>query len=51
MARSRSSALLHTAISAMITAIETYNKPDHKYREETFSILAEGGLQETWFYS
>ena len=24
----------------MITAIETYNKPDHKYREETFSILA-----------
>ncbi|ACL68789.1 DUF3644 domain-containing protein [Halothermothrix orenii] len=40
MACSRSSALLHTAISAMITAIETYNKPDHKYREETFSILA-----------
>lgn len=40
MARSRSSMLLNTAISAMITAIETYNKPDHKYREETFSILA-----------
>lgn len=24
----------------MITAIEAYNRPDHKYREETFSILA-----------
>lgn len=23
----------------MIAAIETYNKPDHKYREESFSIL------------
>jgi hypothetical protein len=23
----------------MITAIEAYNKPDHKYREESFSIL------------
>lgn len=24
----------------MLSAIEAYNKPDHKYREETFSILA-----------
>lgn len=40
MARSRSSELLQKSVSAMITAIETYNKPDHKYREETFSILA-----------
>lgn len=40
MARSKTNELLHAAISAMITAIETYNKPDHKYREETFSILA-----------
>lgn len=24
----------------MISAIEIYNKPDFKYREETFSILA-----------
>ncbi len=23
----------------MIAAIETYNKPDFKYREETFSVL------------
>lgn len=40
MARSRSNKFLEKSISAMITAIETYNKPDHKYREETFSILA-----------
>ncbi|MCF6466047.1 DUF3644 domain-containing protein [Clostridium sp. Cult2] len=40
MARSRSSEFLEKSVSAMITAIETYNKPDHKYREETFSILA-----------
>lgn len=39
MARSRSNEMLRKSISAMISAIETYNKPDHKYREETFSIL------------
>lgn len=27
-------------MAAMISAIEIYNKPDFKYREETFSILA-----------
>lgn len=28
------------SLAAMISAIEIYNKPDFKYREETFSILA-----------
>lgn len=27
------------SVSAMISAIEIYNKPDFKYREETFSVL------------
>jgi hypothetical protein len=40
MSRSRSNKMLKKSVSAMLTAIETYNKPDHKYREETFSILA-----------
>lgn len=40
MARSRAEQFLHKSISAMIAAIELYNKPDYKYREETFSILA-----------
>jgi hypothetical protein len=38
--KSRSRILLEKAISAMVSAIEVYNKPDHRYREETFSILA-----------
>lgn len=37
---SRSLQLLEKAKSALISAIEIYNKPDFKYREETFSILA-----------
>lgn len=37
--KSRSRAMLEKSISAMIAAIETYNKPDFKYREETFSVL------------
>jgi len=40
LARSRSHELLSKSVSAMLSAIEAYNKPDHKYREETFSILA-----------
>ena len=36
----RSLQLLEKAKSALISAIEVYNKPDFKYREETFSILA-----------
>ncbi len=31
--------MLDKSVSAMISAIEIYNKPDFKYREETFSIL------------
>lgn len=38
--KSRSQELLEKSISAMLSAIEIYNKPDFKYREETFSILA-----------
>lgn len=38
--RSRSKELLDRAISAMLAAIETYNKPTFPYRVETFSILA-----------
>ena len=38
--KSRSQELVEKSIAAMISAIEIYNKPDFKYREETFSILA-----------
>lgn len=38
--KSRSNELLDKSISAMIAAIEIYNKPDFMYRGETFSILA-----------
>jgi hypothetical protein len=31
--------LVDKSISAAIAAIEVYNKPDFKYREESFSIL------------
>jgi hypothetical protein len=36
----RSHRLYHRAEAALISAIEIYNKPDFKYREETFAILA-----------
>ena len=38
--KSKSNELLDKSISAMIAAIEVYNKPDFLYRGETFSILA-----------
>ena len=38
--KARSQELLEKSVSAMISAIEIYNKPDFKYREETFAILA-----------
>lgn len=38
--KSRSQELVDKSIAAMISAIEIYNKPDFKYREETFAILA-----------
>lgn len=37
--KSRTRLMLEKSISAMISAIEIYNKPDFKYREETFSVL------------
>lgn len=38
--KSRYQRLVEKSISAMLSAIEIYSKPDFKYREETFSILA-----------
>jgi hypothetical protein len=38
--KARSQELAQKSVAAMISAIEVYNKPDFKYREETFSILA-----------
>ena len=32
--------LIDKSIGSMLSAIEIYNKPDFKYREETFAILA-----------
>lgn len=37
---SRSARLLDRADAALISAIELYNKPDFRYREEAFAILA-----------
>jgi hypothetical protein len=36
----RSYKLLDKSEAAIISAIEIYNKPDFKYREETFALLA-----------
>src|SRR5262245_50125882 len=38
--KSRAQELVDKSLAAMISAIEIYNKPDFKYREETFAILA-----------
>src|SRR5262245_12001728 len=38
--KARARELVDKGVSAMISAIEIYNKPDFKYREETFAILA-----------
>jgi hypothetical protein len=37
--KSRSKLMLEKSIASMLSAIEVYNKPDFKYREETFSVL------------
>ncbi len=37
--KSRSRSMLEKSVSAMLSAIEIYNKPDFKYREEIFSVL------------
>ena len=39
--KSKSNELLDKSISAMIAAIEVYNKPDFLYRGETFLNLYE----------
>jgi hypothetical protein len=38
--KARSLELVEKSIAAMVSAIEVYNKPDFKYREETFAVLA-----------
>ncbi len=40
MTRARSRDLLDHAIAAMVAAIDVYNKPDFRYRSESFTILA-----------
>jgi len=37
--KSRSHLMLEKSIAAILSAIEIYNKPDFKYREELFSVL------------
>ncbi len=37
--KSRSRLMLEKSVAAMLSAIEIYNKPDFRYREETFSVL------------
>jgi hypothetical protein len=39
MAKSKKNMLVEKSIHALISAIEIYNKPDFKYREENFAIL------------
>jgi len=43
--KSRSRVFYDKSLSAMLAAIEIYNKPDFFYREETFSILAVNGWE------
>ncbi len=43
--KSRSDELLDRAKSAMIAAVEIYNKPDFPYRAESFAILATNGWE------
>lgn len=43
--KSRSKELLDRSIAATIAAIEIYNKPDFRYREEAFAVLAINGWE------
>ena len=43
--KARSKELLDRAIAATVAAIEIYNKPDFRYREEAFSVLAVNGWE------
>ncbi len=38
--KSRSKILRERAVAAMVAAIDVYNKPDFRYRAESFVILA-----------
>ncbi len=38
--KAHSQELLHRAVAAMVAALEVYNKPDFRYRAESFTILA-----------
>ena len=53
--KARSKELLDRAIAATIAAIEIYNKPDFRYREEAFAVLAINGwelpLKAKWLAS
>lgn len=43
--KSRTKELIDRAIAATVSAIEIYNKPDFRYRAETFCILAINGWE------
>ena len=43
--KARSKELLNRAIAAMLAAIDVYNKPDHPYRAESFTILSINGWE------
>ena len=43
--KARSKELLDRAVAATIAAIEIYNKPDFRYREEAFAVLAINGWE------
>jgi hypothetical protein len=43
--KARSKELLDRAVAATISAIEIYNKPDFRYREEAFTVLAINGWE------
>ncbi|MEO7297784.1 MAG: DUF3644 domain-containing protein [Verrucomicrobiota bacterium] len=43
--KARAKELLDRAIAATIAAIEIYNKPDFRYREEAFAVLAINGWE------
>jgi hypothetical protein len=49
--KARSRQMFDKAVSAMIAAIEIYNKPTFEYREETFAVLASRKTPESSQFS
>jgi hypothetical protein len=47
--KARCQHLLEKSVHAALSAIEIYNKPDFKYREESFSILLVNAWVETQY--